>query len=132
MPYPPNIINLLPSGSTASALPTAGDQTLGTALPYGCDQVLILVKTTDSEAVAHTGTFRMWGFNNYLDTWYSIGQLNAGVALAEVSANGIDYAELLVGVHGFDRLYCQIVSLGGAGHTVQVDGVCRRAELTSR
>jgi hypothetical protein len=118
-------------GATTSAAPTALSATAGVALPFCCDQALVLLKSVAGSGTM-TADVRLWGFSPATLDWYAIGQLNAAVAIAEVGADRIAYCELLVGLRRFSRLYAQIVSLGGTATEIEVYADCSRAEPVSR
>jgi hypothetical protein len=119
-------------GSTSVAGPSSmTDATLGVELPYTCDQVLVLVRSCAGSGTM-TASPVLWGFSPEVGRWYMIGALNAGVAIPETSVSDtIAYAELVVGVRGFSRLYCEN-AVSGTATEVEVYAHCVRSESTSR
>lgn len=126
-----NMITLLAAGSTTQAAPTLTSATAGVALPFQCDQVAILVRTTAGSATM-TVIAHLWGYCEQTGFWYKVGQLNGGNAIAETTADGINYAELVVGLRCFDRLAIELGTLGGTATAVAVEGICVRCEPSSR
>lgn len=119
------------TGATSSAAPSVTSATAGVAMPFSCDQCSILVHSTAGSGTM-TATLRIWGFNPEVGRWYDLGALNSGSAIAEVStADTIAYAESLVGLRAFNRLHCEITSLGGTATAVTVTAVCSRAETVT-
>lgn len=118
-------------GSTASGVPTAGSATVGIAMPGCVDQATVLVQSVKGSGVMDA-TLRLWGYNAGTSRWYSIGLLNAGVAIAEANTDLLAYTELVVGLRRFSRMYCEIESLGGTATEVEVYLDCVPAEPTSR
>lgn len=128
----PKVITLL-SGATASTGPSSlTSSTLGVALPYLCDQAIILVHSTAGSGVM-TAVVRLWGFNTELGRWYDLGPLNGGNAIAETTvADSIAYAEGIAGLRPFSRLYAEIVgALGGTATAVTVAAACVPANTIS-
>ncbi len=124
--------NLTGGGSTTVAAPTLTSATAGVALPFLCDQALVLVRNVDNAtSVTKTISPILWGYNAEAAEWFVIGALNAGVAIAETSADAINYAELVVGLRGFSRLYCQL-AVSGAGVEAEVLVIPFRAETVTR
>lgn len=109
-------------GATASAAPTLTSATAGVAVPHCADQGLFLLRNVDNA----TGTTKtvvggvLWGFSPVTSRWYKIGAVNTGTDLSETTSEAINYAELVVGLRKFTRLYFQFTSLGGAGTEVEV------------
>lgn len=125
--------NLAGGGATASAAPTLDSATAGVKIPHTCDQALILLRNVDTATgTTKTAAATLWGFSPVTERWYEIGALSDGSSVAETSSDAINYAELVVGLRGFSRLYCQIDSLGGAGTEVEVYAHCTPAEPVSR
>ena len=115
--------NLAGGGSTSSAAPTATDSAAGVALPYLCDQALILLRSTNGSGVM-TADIRLRGWSAKAGRWYTIGSLNNGTAVPELSADLIDYTELVVGLRAFSRVHAQIITLGGTATEVELNLGC--------
>lgn len=103
-------------GSTTVAAPTLTDASLGVKFNALVDQALILVRNVDLVATqTKTMSPILWGFVYSTPTtgvWYQIGALNRGTAIAETSADAVNYAEVVSGLRGFGRLYCQLTVAG--------------------
>lgn len=124
--------NFTGGGSTSSAAPTLTSATAGVAKPDSADQVLLLIRNVDTVATqTKTITGTLWGFAPATLRWYVIGAVNGGVAIAETSADAINYAELVVGLRKFSRLYFQIGTLGGTGTEIEVYADCVPAQSVS-
>lgn len=108
-------------GATSSAAPTLTDGTLGVAINGlgPCDQALVLLRSVAGSGTM-TASLKLWGWHEELDQWYMIGSLNGGSAVAETGTDSIQYAELVIGLRRFSRLYPQIVTLGGTGTEVEL------------
>lgn len=120
----PKNISLL-TAAAVSAPPSVTLATAGTAVPFACDQAIILV-TNPAGTGTVTASLRLWGFNVEKGRWYDLGPLNGGAAIPESTTSDlIAYAEGIAGLRPFARLYCEIVgALGGAGTTITVDAAC--------
>lgn len=125
-----NKIILLAAGSTSQAAPTLNTATGGVALPFACDQVAILVRSTAGSGTM-TAVIILWGYCEQTGFWHRVGQLNGGSAIAETTADAINYAELVVGLRCFDRLAIELGTLGGSGTAVAVEGICVRCNTAS-
>lgn len=126
-----NKITLLAAGTLTQAAPTLNTAAGGVALPFTCDQVAILVRTTAGSGTM-TVIAHLWGYCEQTGFWYRVGTLNGGSAIAENTADGINYAELVVGLRCFDRLAIELGTLGGTATAVAVEGICVRCETSSR
>lgn len=117
-------------GATSSGVPTLGDETVGVAVPHCTDQATILVRSVAGSGTM-TANLRLWGYSTATDNWYSLGLLNSGSDIPEVDSNLIAYAEVVVGLRKFSRLYCEIETLGGTGTEVEVYADCTPASPVS-
>ncbi len=108
-------VTTLGGGATTVAAPTLTDGTLGKAInELGiADQVLALVQSNAGSGVM-TATVTLWGWHVERASWFKIGVLNAGAAIAETTSDAINYAELVAGLRRFSRLYAQLASAGTA------------------
>lgn len=64
-----------------------------------------------------TATLRLWGRLGTLG-WVPLVNLNAGAALAEVGADLLAFSEAVEAIEGVDRLYLEIVAIGGTSTAV--------------
>lgn len=111
--------NNAPSGATAG-VPLRG-KLCKAAADYGAiatakedNQCMIGIQGTSDAAQTLVGTFYLWGYVEDIGKWFRFKLLNGG-ALAETSADAINYAELVEGIRHYDRLYLELVSPGGTG-----------------
>lgn len=118
------LLNLL-SGATASAAPTLTDGTLGRAVPFSADQGVVLVSDTAGTGDL-TADVVLWGWVTEKARWFSLGALT-DAPLAEVATDALNAAIGIAGLRAFDRLYCQIIALGGTGTAVDVDILLTRS-----
>jgi len=72
-----------------------------------------------------TVTIRIWGYQGTLG-WAPLGYLNGGSAIAETSADSIQYAEPLELPGHFSRIYFEITAIGGTDTAVTGYLVARR------
>ena len=121
------IITLLTAVTAANGAPSIASEAVGTALPFHTDQATLFVRSTAGSGVM-TVTVRLWGFNLELDRWFDLGLLNGGVAIGECQADQISYAEGVMGLRGFDRLYAEVTAIAGTATAVSVFAGCVRAE----
>ena len=118
-------------GATSSAAPT-----LTTAptlfFPFACDEALLMIRNCDNVAgTTKTADLVLWGWSPTQSRWFYIGKPNNGTALAEVASDVLSHSETLDGLRRYSGLYCQIVSLGGAGTEVEVVVDCVKASPVS-
>lgn len=112
-------VTLFTGGSVASkTAPTLTDATLGEAVPFFADEGVALVRTVNGSGTL-TATVTIWGFAPATQVWYKVKTLNAGSAIAETTADAINYAETVTGLRRFSRLYSQLAT-GGTGPEVEV------------
>ena len=82
------------------------------------------VRSTAGSATM-TVTIRVWGYQGTLG-WSPLGYLNGGSAIAESSADSIQYAEPLSLPEHFTRIYFEVTAIGGTNTAVTVYLVGRR------
>lgn len=125
-------INLLTGALTSAAPATLTDATLGTALPYLCDQAIVCLRNSAGTGVVSAIAI-VWAFQPELARWFNLGPLNGGAAIAEVSApaDTLAYAQGVAGLRGFNRLYLELGTLSGTGTAITADAICIRAEPTT-
>lgn len=68
-----------------------------------------------------TVTVDMWGYDSIEAVWFNLGRLNAGSAIAETGTDVIRYVELVDNLFDWDRLYAEIVAIGGTNTAVNVN-----------
>lgn len=130
------------SAATSSAAPSAA--TDGVQVPSGVKQGVVHLESTAGSGTM-TALVRMWGYLNKLGTgeWVPLGTgtgettantqgvLNEGNAIEEISANKLQYAEVIDHLDVFDRLYAEIITLGGTATAVDLDVVWYRGMTRS-
>lgn len=113
--------NLTSGGAASSAAPSLGDGTVGVQAKRSVHQAILLLRNVDTaSSTTKTATGSLWGYSPETGYWYSLGEINEGSAVAETSADAINYAEKFTGLSGFSRFYFEIGTLGGAGTEVEV------------
>lgn len=115
--------NAAPSGSSAGvAIPTAL-----APLP---SSTIVLVRSTAGSATMTT-TIKLWGYASAASQWFPLGTgadalkgvLNGGAAIGETGANVIQHAEIVAGLFAFDRVYAEVVAIGGTSTAVNVEAL---------
>lgn len=81
------------------------------------DEGSILVKDTAGSGTM-TVTLALWGYSSLSGAWHKMGDLNDGVAIAETSSDDIEYAEPVVGLRDFQRLYLEVVAIAGTSTAI--------------
>lgn len=114
--------NSPPSGGSAGlAIPSANIWPLP-------DAVVVLVYSTAGSATM-TATIKLWGYVTAAAMWVPLGvgadttkgTLNAGAAIGETSADVLRHSEIVSGMFNFDRVYAEVVAIGGTSTAVTVD-----------
>lgn len=119
-------VELLASATAANGIPSGAAAGIATnalknnnRLP---DRIRVGVKST-AGSVTMTVTLRVWGYA--AGVWFGIKDLNASsaapstaVAIAETSADAIQYSEEVSGISGCSRIYLEIVAIGGTNTAV--------------
>ncbi len=88
------------------------------------EAVLTVFNTAGTGTV--TTTLRLWGYNATAGKWAPLGTgtdalkgtINAGVALGETGTDLLAHAEPVYLAGLFDRLYLQVVAIGGTGTAI--------------
>lgn len=125
------VITLLTAATTSGPPASLTSSTGGVALPYTCDQAVILVHSTAGTGDL-TATVRLWGFQKEVSRWYDLGPLNGGVAIPEQTTDVISYAEGIAGLRAFSHLYAELDgALGGTNTAVTIAAACIPANATS-
>lgn len=120
------VVELLASATAANGIPSTGahgiDANLlrvGSKIP---DKIRVGVKSTAGSGTM-TVTLRVWLRAG--GVWYRAKDLNASsaapgtaVAIAETSADAIQYSEEVSGVSGADRIALEIVAIAGTSTAV--------------
>jgi hypothetical protein len=114
--------NSAPSGASAGEAVA----TLVTALGPLPDEVEVIVRSTAGSATM-TCTVRLWGY--VASTWVPLGPgadatkgyLNNGAAIGETAADTIVHAERVRGLFSFDRVYAEILAIGGTSTAINVE-----------
>lgn len=116
--------NSPPSGASAGeANPVSGN--LISPVP---DVAEVLVRSTAGSATM-TCTVRLWGYVTSIATWFPLGPgadatkgyLNNGAAIGETSTDSITHAERVRGLFSFDRIYAEILAIGGTATAITVE-----------
>ncbi len=113
------------NAATATNSAPSGDRA---GIPIGgvLDRGTIAVKSTAGSGTM-TVTLKLWGYVAPLEAWVPLGThatdatrgvLNQGVAIGEVVANSLEFAELVDGLSTFSRLYLEITAIGGTSTAV--------------
>jgi len=117
-------VNGIPSGSNAGAS-LRGPRSGTTDLNSEDNEYMIAVRSTAGSG-AMTCKVGVWGYVAELDLWFRFAVLNKAADgspqdIAETSVAGDDkiyYAERILGVRHFDRLYVELIAIGGASTAV--------------
>lgn len=110
--------NNAPSGASAGVATSVVDANLG-GMFEARSAVAEVYSTAGSGTM--TVTVRMWGYDSQAARWFPVGYLNAGGAIAELSADSIRHAEKIDDLWDWDRWYAEIVAIGGTDTAVNVD-----------
>ena len=126
-------IQLLTARTTTNGAPSLA--TDGVALAAIATQkagvprdLLVLVASTAGSATM-TVTLKLWGYSQVSAQWHPLGtsptdankgRLNEQNAIGETATDLIQHAELLVGAGYFERLYAEVVAIGGTATAVSV------------
>lgn len=118
------IANNSPPASSAAGIPVYPTNKISadtglcfTACPAQTATLMIKGRCTAAETLA--GTFTLWGYLAAADAWFEI-PVNGGtavtpVALAETSADQINYQERFHDLGHYDQLYLELAGISGAG-----------------
>ncbi len=92
----------------------------GTSISPDQEDATVLVSAVCTAEETMTATVSIWGYVSAAQMWFRHKALNAGNAIAETSADAINYAETVTGLRQYSRLYAEIVAVAGTGTTVAV------------
>lgn len=120
------VIELLASATAANGIPSgaaAGIEINSLALNGKVpDKIRVGINSTAGSGTM-TATLRVWGRAGAI--WFRLKDLNASsatpstaAAIAETSADAIQYSEEVSGVSGCDRLYLELVAIAGTATAV--------------
>lgn len=87
---------------------------------YEAVSVPVEVVSTAGSATM-TVTVDIWGYDSIEAVWFNLGRLNAGSAIAETGTDVIRYVEILDNLFDWDRLYAEIVAIGGTATAINVN-----------
>lgn len=122
--------NNAPSGASAGVDVAAVAATIG-ARPA---KASVAVYSTGGSATM-TATIRLWGYLAGPAVWLPLGPgadttkgyLNGGAAIGETGTNEIRHVEELSNAFHFDRLYAEILAIGGTNTAISVDIIAPKA-----
>ncbi len=104
----------LTGASVASnAAPTLSSVTGGKQKPFPSDEAKILLRSVAGSGTM-TATGILWGWSVATSYWYVAKLLNGGNAIAETTADGINYSETVTGLGAFSHLWLQLATGGTA------------------
>lgn len=106
-------VNGAPSGDAGIAL-AAFRALFGGRIPDGLP---IALKSTAGSGTM-TVSARLWIRLGSTLGWFTAGSLNAGSAIAETSADSIQYSEVVDDLDHADRAYIEITAIAGTGTSV--------------
>ncbi len=121
------------SAATATNSAPSGNRA-GIALNGSFDRGTIALKSTAGSGTMDV-TLKLWGYVDALAAWVPLGthatdanrgRLNGAVAIGEVVANSLEFAELVDGLSTFSRLYLEIVAINGTSTAVSAWLIPRR------
>lgn len=106
-------VQTLASSVASQAAPTLDSLTAGKAInDVGvCDEAIILVRSTAGSGTM-TATVTIWGLHAELGVWFKVKGLNGAAAIAETTADAINYAETVSGLRRFSRLHAEVATAG--------------------
>lgn len=107
------------SSGALSGFPLRGRECAEDASFHEDDRAMAGVKSTAGSGTM-TATVAIWGYQADLQRWWRFKALNAGAAIAETSSDKIDYAELIEGLRHFDRVYGELVAVGGTTPSYEI------------
>jgi hypothetical protein len=67
-----------------------------------------------------TVTVAIWAYYPEAGRWYRAGVLNGGAAIAETSANAINYVEAVIGLRGASYIFAEVTAIAGTSTAVTV------------
>jgi hypothetical protein len=94
-------------------------------------QSTLMIKGRCTAGQTLVGTFTLWGYLEAADAWFEIpvnaGTVGTPVALAETSADQINFQQRFENLGHYDRLALELASIGGGGATFEAWLVTGRA-----
>jgi hypothetical protein len=116
------VIELLASATAANGIPSGASAGISCNTIGFKNSIRVGVKSTAGSGTM-TVTLRVWGRAGAI--WFRLKDLNASstapstaVAIAETSADAIQYSECVDGISGCDRIYLEIVAIAGTSTAV--------------
>lgn len=114
--------NSAPSGSSAGL---ANPKDNIWPLPQ---KAVVAVYSTAGSATM-TATIKLWGYLTDAAQWFPLGigadalkgVMNGGAAIGETGTDVLRHAEIVEGLFSFDRIYAEVVAIGGTSTAVTVD-----------
>lgn len=114
--------NSAPSGSSAGL---ANPKDNIWPLPQ---KAVVAVYSTAGSATM-TATIKLWGYLTDAARWFPLGigadalkgVMNGGAAIGETGTDVLQHAEIVEGLFSFDRIYAEVVAIGGTLTAVTVD-----------
>lgn len=88
------------------------------------DLATLCIKSSAGSATM-TGTFTLWGYVTKAAAWFPV-KVNGGSAIAETSADAINYTEAFTQLGHFDRLYLELSAVGGTATAFEAWLLCAR------
>ena len=120
-------IQLLTAATAGNSVPSGVDAGFPLKNVEGGHSYTILVKST-AGSDAMTVTLKIWGYSKVAEAWLPLGisatpaskgLLNGDAAIAEgPTADSITHSEVIGNMDGFDRVYLEVVSIGGTATAV--------------
>jgi hypothetical protein len=97
-----------------------------------CNTANIVVWSTAGTGVL-TVTVRLWFYSSHTGKWHPFGAgadgtkgtINAGNAMGETDADIVAHTEVIKDFQGFDRVYAQILAIGGTSTAISVAFVAK-------
>jgi hypothetical protein len=122
---------LTAAGATSSAAPTITNGALGMERPFLTDEAVLHIRSLRGSGTMTIVGGRLWGWSPEEARWCNIGPINGGTDIAELSADYIDYTELVVGLRPFSRFYLAFTSLGGTATEIEARLHCTPAAFAT-
>lgn len=129
-------IKLLSGATATTSAPSAATdgyalrkQTPGTTYVWDGRNIGLVTVYSTAGSGTMTVTIRLWMFKVNSGKWFPLGRsttesdrglLNGG-AIDEDGADNLVHAELIQGLSAFDRIYAQVVAIGGTATAVDCD-----------
>lgn len=126
---------LLSAATATNGQPSAA--TDGIQLPSGAHRAALLLDSTAGSGTM-TVTIRIWGYEPETGKWYPLsvgaasaegdtaneaGWMNAGNPIVEIDTNELRHYEVIEDLGHFERIYAQVVAIGGTATAVQLEAL---------